>query len=66
VSGTVAVDASVAIPLLVRNHSAHATVSRWKRGRELALSGHALVETYAVLTRLPGTSDSIPPTPSYS
>ena len=27
---------------------------RWWRGREVALSGHALAETYAVLTRLPG------------
>lgn len=26
----------------------------WWDGREVALSGHALVETYSVLTRLPG------------
>ncbi len=26
----------------------------WWRGREIALSGHALAETYSVLTRLPG------------
>lgn len=26
----------------------------WWGGRELALSGHALAETYSVLTRLPG------------
>ena len=27
---------------------------RWWDGQELALSGHALAETYSVLTRLPG------------
>jgi len=27
---------------------------RWWDGREVALSGHALAETYSVLTRLPG------------
>lgn len=49
-----ALDTSVAVPLLVRTHRAHAAVSRWWDGREVALSGHALVETYSVLTRLPG------------
>lgn len=47
-------DASVAIPLLVDTHRAHAAVVRWWNGREVALSGHALAETYSVLTRLPG------------
>lgn len=51
---TVAVDASVAVPLLVRSHHHHADVVRWWDGQELALSGHALAETYSVLTRLPG------------
>lgn len=27
---------------------------RWRDGREVALSGHALAETYSVLTRMPG------------
>lgn len=49
-----ALDTSVAIPLLVAPHRAHAAVSRWWDGREVALSGHALPETYSVLTRLPG------------
>jgi len=44
----------VAIPLLVATHKAHAAVTRWWGGKEVALSGHALVETYSVLTRLPG------------
>ena len=51
---TVAVDTSVAVPLLVRSHHDHAGVVRWWNGREIALSGHALAETYSVLTRLPG------------
>jgi predicted nucleic acid-binding protein len=51
---TIAVDTSVAVPLLVRSHQHHAQVGRWWDGQELALSGHALAETYSVLTRLPG------------
>ena len=51
---TVAVDTSVAVPLLVRSHQHHADVVRWWGGQELTLSGHALSETYSVLTRLPG------------
>jgi len=50
----IAVDTSVAIPLLVASHAAHADVVRWWRHRPLTLSGHALPETYSVLTRLPG------------
>lgn len=49
-----ALDTSVAVPLLVRPHREHAAVVRWWGGREIALSGHALAETYSVLTRLPG------------
>lgn len=50
----VAVDTSVAVPLLVQTHRAHSAVVAWRRGRPVALSGHALAETYSVLTRLPG------------
>ena len=49
-----ALDTSVAVPLLVQTHAAHAAVVRWWAGREVALSGHALAETYSMLTRLPG------------
>ncbi len=49
-----AIDTSVAVPLLVRTHNAHRDVVRWWDRREVALAGHALAETYAVLTRLPG------------
>lgn len=50
----IGLDTSVAVPLLVQTHSAHTEVARWWAGREVALCGHALVETYSVLTRLPG------------
>jgi predicted nucleic acid-binding protein len=49
-----ALDTSVAIPLLVATHREHAAVVRWCGGRDVALSGHAVAETYSVLTRLPG------------
>ena len=53
-SRPLALDTSVAVPLLVRRHEEHEAVTRWWGGRDVVLSGHALVETYAVLTRLPG------------
>lgn len=49
-----ALDTSVAVPLLVQTHTAHRAVTKWWGGRPIALSGHALLETYSVLTRLPG------------
>jgi toxin FitB len=57
---TIAVDTSVAVPLLVRSHHDHAAVVRWWNGQEIALSGHALAETYSVLTRLPGDARLAP------
>jgi toxin FitB len=57
---TVAVDTSVAVPLLVRSHRDHVTVVRWWNGQDIALSGHALAETYSVLTRLPGDARLTP------
>ncbi|WP_300017499.1 type II toxin-antitoxin system VapC family toxin [Pseudonocardia sp.] len=50
----IALDTSVAVPLVVQTHGAHDTVVRWWGGREVSLSGHAALETYSVLTRLPG------------
>jgi predicted nucleic acid-binding protein len=47
-------DTSVAIALLVQTHSEHAAIVRWWAGRDIALCGHAVAETYSVLTRLPG------------
>ncbi|MCV7056502.1 PIN domain-containing protein [Mycolicibacterium gilvum] len=55
-----AVDTSVAVPLLVASHQNHGPVARWAKGRVLGLSGHALAETYAVLTRLPGDARVAP------
>jgi len=55
-----ALDTSAAVPLLVRTHRAHREVVRWWGGRELALSGHAVAETYSVLTRLPGDLRVLP------
>lgn len=49
-----ALDTSAAIPLLVAPHRDHHAVVRWLGGRSAVLSGHALPETYSVLTRLPG------------
>jgi toxin FitB len=49
-----ALDTSVAVPLLVQTHTAHVAVVRWWAAREVTLSGHAVAETYSVLTRLPG------------
>jgi toxin FitB len=54
VTALVGLDSSVAVPLLIQTHRAHSAVVRWWDGREIALSGHALAETYSVLTRLPG------------
>jgi predicted nucleic acid-binding protein len=47
-------DTSVAVPLLLKSHPAHALVVSWLRGRRPPLCGHALAETFSVLTRLPG------------
>jgi toxin FitB len=57
---TVALDTSVAVPLLVRSHHDHAAVVRWWNGRDVALAGPALAETYSVLTRLPGDARLAP------
>lgn len=54
------VDTSVAVPLLVTSHVAHGVVSASLGDRSLALSGHAVHETYAVLTRLPGDARVTP------
>jgi predicted nucleic acid-binding protein len=55
-----ALDTSVAIPLLVATHREHAAVVSWCDGRDVALSGHAVAETYSVLTRLPGDLRLLP------
>jgi predicted nucleic acid-binding protein len=47
------VDTSVAVALVVADHTAHDAVIRALRGQRLGLAGHAFFETYSVLTRLP-------------
>lgn len=54
------VDTSVAVPWLLRAHAAHGSVDRAIGDRSVALAGHTLNETYAVLTRLPGDARVAP------
>ena len=54
------IDTSVAIPLLLANHPDHAQVASWATGKRLTFAGHAIFETYAVLTRLPVDSRLTP------
>ena len=53
-------DTSVGVPLLVTSHVSHDAVCSAIGDRSVALSGHALHETYAVLTRLPGDARVAP------
>lgn len=50
----VAVDTSVALPLILRSHEGFQVVNSAMRGYRARLTGHSLAESYAVLTRLPG------------
>lgn len=54
-SNLCAVDTSVAVAFLDAAHTAHTACIEALRGRSPALAGHAALETYAVLTRLPGS-----------
>src|SRR5262245_9563280 len=56
----VLLDTSVAVPLLLTSHVAHGSVSESLGDRSAALAGHAVHETYAVLTRLPGDARLAP------
>ena len=51
--GPVLVDSSAAVALLTVDHHQHEAVFDQLHAVELGLSGHAAVETYSVLTRLP-------------
>jgi toxin FitB len=48
-----ALDTSVAVPLLLRSHAAHESIRRAVAGGDLCFTAHSLAETYSVLTRLP-------------
>lgn len=47
-------DSSVAVALVQASHSAHDRVSAAVGKRAVGLPAHAAIETYSVLTRLPG------------
>lgn len=47
-------DTSVAVPLLMRRHGAHAAVRDRLHNLVPRLTAHSQLETYSVLTRLPG------------
>ena len=49
----VLVDTSVAIALVVADHTGHETAVRALGRRRLGLAGHAAFETFSVLTRMP-------------
>ena len=57
---TTLIDTLVAVPLLLANHPDHAHVMSWAKGKRLGFAGHAIFETYAVLTRLPIDSRLVP------
>ncbi|MCU0259842.1 MAG: PIN domain-containing protein [Ilumatobacteraceae bacterium] len=49
-----AVDTSVAVAALDAGHAAHGACAAVVRSRRPALAGHAVWETFSVLTRMPG------------
>ncbi|WP_022888656.1 PIN domain-containing protein [Agromyces italicus] len=46
-------DASAAVALVLPSHSAHAAIAARVGRARLGLAGHAAIETYSALTRLP-------------
>ena len=54
------VDTSASIPLLIPTHASHDAVVEKIGDLGLGLAGHALFETYSVLTRLPAPSRCSP------
>ena len=53
-------DTSVSVPAIVENHPAHRSVVAWLRDRPTVLAAHSALETYSVLTRLPGDARLTP------
>jgi toxin FitB len=54
------VDTSVAVPLAQSSHQAHDQVRLGVGDRRLGLTAHSALETYSVLTRLPGDARLTP------
>jgi predicted nucleic acid-binding protein len=61
-TGTLLVDTSVAVALVVADHGQHEQTFRGLSGRTLGLAGHAAFETFSVLTRLPPPARRTPTT----
>ena len=53
-------DTSVAVPAVLASHTAHRDVRRGIGERVVVLAAHSALETYAVLTRLPGDARLTP------
>ncbi len=56
----VALDTSAAIPFLLVRHEAHEAVMDRVASLSVSMTGHSLIETYSVLTRLPGDARLLP------
>ena len=54
------VDTSVAVPLVLTSHLAHERVNAKVGDRSVDIAAHAALETYSVLTRLPGDARLLP------
>jgi predicted nucleic acid-binding protein len=52
-SAELLLDTSAAVALVLPDHEHHAAVRAASTGRRLGLAGHAVFETFSVLTRLP-------------
>jgi predicted nucleic acid-binding protein len=61
-TGTVLVDTSVAVAIVVADHAQHDQTLRALSGRAIGLAGHAAFETFSVLTRLPPPARRTPQT----
>lgn len=57
----ITIDTSVAVPFLAAWHENHALVRDALRGVDVRLAAHVGVETYSVLSRLPGSRRVSPP-----
>jgi len=61
-AGTLLVDTSVAVALVVADHAEHEQTFRALSDNTLGLAGHAAFETFSVLTRLPPPARRTPAT----
>lgn len=55
-SADLLLDTSAAVPLVVASDTAHAAIVTRTSGLTLGMAGHAAIELYSVLTRLPGAA----------